>query len=116
MIKNFNDWIATNENNISNVYGKNLELDYYVGFETTSSIFRFVFNLNKLAARKELTEKDIQKLLNRSIKPGGVFKLTSGNLAVASVNYSGDNKYPKITAIINEQESLPGPQRGRHKR
>lgn len=116
MIKNFNDWIATNENNISNVYGKNLELDYYVGFETSSSIFRFVFNLNKLAVRKELTEKDIQKLLNRSIKPGGVFKLTSGNLAVASVNYSGDNKYPKLTSIINEQESLPGPQRGRHKR
>lgn len=116
MIRSFNDWIVNNENNITSIYGKNLELDYYVGFEVSSSIFRFVFNANKLATRKELTEKDVQTLLNRNIKPRGVYKLTSGNLAIASVNYSGDNMYPKLTAIINEQESLPGPQRGKHKR
>ena len=116
MIQHFNEWLAGIKGSINSVYGKDLEIDYYVGFETTSGIFRFVFNLNKQAARKELTEKDVIDILNRNIKPRGVYKLRSGNLAVSGMNYSGDNIYPKVTAIMAEQESLPGPKRGKHKR
>ena len=116
VIRNFNDWIVNAQSTINSVYGKELEVDYYVGFEITSGIFRFGFNLNKLAARKELTEKDVTEMLNRNITTGAVYKLRSGNLAVSGLNYSGDNMYPKVTAIIAEQESLPGPKRGKHKR
>jgi len=116
MAQNFNDWIATNQGNLTSVYGKDLEVEYYVAYEITAGIFRFVFNLNKLAARRELMEKDVVDMMKRNIKTRAVHKLTSGNLAISGVNYSGDNMYPKVTAILAEQESLPGPKRGKHKR
>lgn len=116
VMKNSNDWIVGNQNNITSIYGKDLEIDYYIVYELTIGIFRFIFNLNKTAVRKQLTKKDIIDLLSKNVKTGAIYKLTSGNLAVSSANYSGDNKYPKITAIVAEQESLPGPKRGKHKR
>lgn len=116
VVLNFNKWVVDNQNQLTSIYGRTLEIDYYIMFDISSGIFRFMFNLNKVAARKELTKKDVEELLNTYIKPGAIYKLRSGNLAVSSVSYSGDNKYPKISAIIAEQESRPGPKRGEHRR
>lgn len=115
ILTNFNKWILENQNQLTSIYNKNLEIDYYVMFDISSGIFKFMFNLNKIAARKNLTIKDVEELL-KNIKPGAIYHLTSGNLAVSNVSYSGDNKYPKITATLAEQESRPGPRRGEHKR
>lgn len=116
ILLNFHKWAVENQNQLTSIYGRTLEIEYYTGFDISSSIFRFMFNLNKAASRKELSKKDVEELLTTHIKPGAIYKLRSGNLAVSSVSYSGDNKYPKISAIIAEQESRPGPKRGEHRR
>lgn len=116
IINNFHKWSAENQNQLTSIYNKTLELEYYVGYDITSSIFRFMFSLNKMAGRKELSKKDIEELMMIHIKTGDIYKIRSGNLAVSSVNYSGDNKYPKITSVITEQESRFGPKRGEKRR
>lgn len=116
MLLNFHKWILEEQHNLTSIYNKSLEIDYYIGFNITSGIFRCMFTLSKMAARKPLTSKDIEKTMNLHIKQGDIYKIRSSNLAVSSVNYSGDNKYPKITAILAEQESRPGPKRGERRR
>ncbi len=121
VMEKFDEWLIKAQKSINSVYNKELEVDYYVGFPITSGIFKFGFNLSKLVARrhaagKEVTDKDIIKLMNENIKMGAIYKVRASNIAVAALNYSGDNMYPKTTAIISEQESLPGPKRGRQKR
>lgn len=116
IMTNINKWLVDNQNHLTSIYRKTLEIDYYVMFSISYGIFRFMFTLNKIASRKELTQKDVEELLNRNVKPGAIYKLINGNLAVSSVSYSGDNKYPKISAILAEQESRPGPKRGEHRR
>lgn len=122
VIKNFNDWVINaNENTIS-VYGKTLEVLYYVLFDITSAIFRTNFKLNKQAGRsktsggKELTEKEIIEIMNKLLKPGAIFGLTRSNIAVSAVSYSGDHMYPKITSVVAQQQSTSGASRGPKKR
>jgi hypothetical protein len=99
------------------MYGKNLEVLYYVLYDITASIFKVNFRLGKLATKKtQLTSKDVIETFNRNIKPGAIFGLASGKIITESVGYSGDHKYFKITSHITEQESLPGATRGNGKR
>lgn len=114
---NYSELILRTSTTISSVpslYGKNLEVLYYVLYDITSSIFNLTFNLGNLASRKDtrnpndpLRKKDITDAFNRCIKPRKIFGLRKNNLILEPVSYSGDNMFPKITSKLSEQESLP---------
>lgn len=116
LIVNFNSLILNTENNTTSMYGKTLEVLYYVLFDITSSIFKVNFRLNKSAMKRPLTKKDVNEAFNKNMKPRAIFGLTSGKIISEAVSYSGDHMYPKITSKITEQESLPGATRGKAKR
>lgn len=116
ILSNFNNMILDNGHSALSMYGKSLEVLYYALYDITAGIFKVNFRLSKLAGKKTLTEKDVVETFNKNMKMGAVFGLSSGKIITESVSYSGDHKYPKITAKITEQESLPGATRGRSKR
>ena len=120
----FNNFKMDTENSNLNVYGKSLEVLYYVLYDITERIFKVNFKLSKLASKKKslsgdgqkLTIGDIQKAFSMNKLMGAIFKLSSGKIIAESVSYSGDHKYPKITSKITEQESTQGSRRGKSKR
>lgn len=116
ILRDFNNLVLENENSNLSMYGKSLEVLYYVLFDITSGIFRVNFKLTKLASKRKITERDITEAFNRYIKPGLIYKLSSGKIITETVSYSGDHLYPKITSHITEQEALPGATRGKAKR
>lgn len=116
LLRDFNNLILECEDTNLSMYGKNLEILYYVFFEITSSIFKVSFKLNKLANKREVTDRDVKETFNRYFKTGKIFGLSNGKIITETVSYSGDHKYPKITSSITEQESQPGATRGRSKR
>lgn len=115
ILDNFNNLILDNDNTAS-LYGKNLEVLYYMLYEVTSGIFRINFKLSKQTNRRPLTKKDITEAFNKNLKMGAVFGLSSGKIIAESVSYSGDHKYLKLTSKIVEQENLPGGARGKSRR
>lgn len=115
ILDNFNNLILDNDNAAS-LYGKNLEILYYMLYEVTSGIFRINFKLSKQTNKRPLTIKDIQEAFNKNLKIGAVFGLSSGKIITESVSYSGDHKYFKLTSKIVEQENLPGGARGKARR
>ena len=116
LLLQFNNLILDKNIAYNSLYGKSLEVLYYVLFDITAAIFRVNFKLNKLAGKKTLTAKDITETFNKGLKIGLIFRLRSGKIIASSVNYSGDNMYFKITSKINEQETNPGNARGASKR
>lgn len=127
ILNNFNSLVLESENSSLSMYGKSLEVLYYVLYDITVGIFRVNFKLSKLASKKVLSAegvmipkplslKDITETFNKNMKMGAIFGLASGKIITESVSYSGDHKYPKITSKITEQEALPGATRGRSKR
>lgn len=111
----FNDLVLDDSSALS-MYGKSLEVLYYVLYDITASIFRVNFALGKLANEKKVTFDDVKETINNFIKPKAICNLTSGKIVTEAVSYSGDHKYFKLTSKITEQESLPGAMRGRSKR
>lgn len=116
ILGNWNTLVLDNENTTLSMYGKSLEVLYYVLYDITAGIFKMNFRLSKQASKKTLTPKDVIEAFNKNMKMGAVFGLSSGKIITESVSYSGDHKYPKITSKITEQESLPGATRGRSRR
>lgn len=120
----FNTFKMDTENSNLNVYGKSLEVLYYVLYDITERIFKVNFKLGKMASKKKsmfgegqrLLIGDIQKAFSMNKLMGAIFKLSSGKIIAESVSYSGDHKYPKITSKITEQESTQGSRRGKSKR
>ena len=108
ILSSFNELVLDSNNTVNNMFVKSLEVLYYMLEDITHSIFRVNFRLSKLAIKRALTVSDVTETFNRFMKQGSVFKLTSGKIILESVSYSGDNKYPKITSKITEQESLSG--------
>lgn len=116
ILSNFNTMVLDSENSTLSMYGKSLEVLYYVLYDITAGIFKVNFKLSKLVLKKPLNETDITETFNKFMKMGAVFGLSSGKIITESVSYSGDHLYPKITSKITEQESLPGGTRGKSKR
>jgi DNA-binding MarR family transcriptional regulator len=108
ILSNFNELVLDSSNTVNNMFVKSLEVLYYMLEDITHSIFKVNFRLSKLSNKRMLTISDVTETFNRFMKQGSVFKLTSGKIILESVSYSGDNKYPKITSKITEQESLSG--------
>lgn len=116
ILTHFNEWVVMSSENSISMHGKTMEVLYYALFDITASIFKTNFRLNKVATKKQLTPKEIIETMNKHLKTGAIFGLARANIAVASVSYSGDNKYPKLTAVIAQQQSSAGASRGRKTR
>lgn len=113
----FDDFILLNEQNGLSVYGKNLEILHWVVYDILYGFTLTKFKLNKIASRNALTLNHVETHIRRVIRVGAVFDLSSGNKIVCEVvGYSGDHKYPKITAIVAEQENRSGGDRDTEKR
>lgn len=108
--------LAKKKTNGLNVFGKNLEVLYYMAYPILECFVNLNFALSKLEHSRPLSFPDVQKCLNVEIRTGAIFKITSGRSFTEVVGYSGDSKYPKVTAILSEQENNQGGARGAAKR
>ncbi len=115
LIEHFNALVTDTDNLRSSVYGKSLEILYYMFYNTTENIIKTRFSLVKLANKRPLTEKDVNDTLKKRLNKRSVFKLTSDRIITETLEYSGDNKFVKITSKMTEQESLPGATKGKSK-
>lgn len=116
ILAQFNNLVLNNESSNLSMYGKSLEVLYYVLYPITSGIFQINFLLSKAASKKPLIMKDVVETFNKNMKMGAIFRLSSSSVIAESVSYSGDHLYPKLTSKITEQESRPGGTKGKSKR
>ncbi len=113
---NFNNFIIGRNNSGLNVFGKSLEVLYYVLYSITSDIFKTSFKLSKPNKKGELSCKNVIEIFNKNIKMRGISSLTSNNVCAEVVSYPGDNYYPKLTSKISEQENSPNGKSDSNKR
>ncbi len=104
----FNEMILESNNSGLSVYGKNLEILSYVLYDILYGFVNAKFTLKKISSRRILTKKDVESALQIHVKPGAIYKITSGKIITKAVSYSGDHMYPTITSVIAEQENRAG--------
>lgn len=91
------------------MFGKNLEVLYYLLYPITSQLFNLTFTLMKMSRRRQLTVRDIDEQFARSLTPSRIHHLTrKGSILIEPVSYSGDHAFPKIVSKLNQQENAIG--------
>lgn len=95
-----------------------MEVLQFVAYDILYGFTTMKFRLNKTNSQNGMiTRRDAEEALRRFIRMGAMFKLQDGDKLVCEVvGYSGDHLYPKITAIVAEQESQAGGGREANKR
>lgn len=110
---NFNKMLRDDQSDGRCVYGKSLEVLSELVFDILYGFVILKFKLCKSVSRKGfMTLRDAEENIRRSVRLGAIYKLSSRGAISEAVSYSGDNMYPKVTAIIAEQESRSGGKRG----
>jgi len=103
----FNELILSRSNSGLNIFGKSLEVLYYVLYSITSDIFNVSFKLSRPNRKVGITCMNVIEIFNKTLKMRGISSLTSNRVCAEMVSYSGDNMYPKLTSKISEQENSP---------
>lgn len=114
VIENFQSFILDAEQSNLSMFGKSLDILYYIYFDITSAFFRINY---KITSKKGvLTEKDVLETYRKFLKPGAIYRVTNGKIMTEAVSDSQDHMYPKGTSRLVEQEARPGADRGKSKR
>jgi hypothetical protein len=98
----FSVLVSNNQDKVNSMYNKELSVLYFVLFDVTKAVFNLFFAL-KANARKELTDRDIEKHMKENLKPGMCYQLGKSHGEVASISYSGDNMAFKATSTLTPQ-------------
>jgi len=115
IIKNYNELVINSERRSSNLEFRYIDVIYYLMFEIIAGINKIFYGINKEYTKKgdKLSLRDIENLFNKHLTSRKIFSLIKGatNLALMPIDYSGDNYYPKITAILEDQNRGSGVKR-----
>lgn len=104
IIENITDMLHKAADKVNSMYDKELSVLYFVLKDITSEIFKLYFKL-KAASKKELTKKDIDERMNKTISMGRIFSITKQHPEVTTISSSGDNMALKITGVLVPQSS-----------
>lgn len=114
IIERFQSFILDAEQSNLSMFGKSLDILYYIYFDITSAFFRINYKLT--SKKTTLSEKDVLETYRKFLKPGAIYRVTNGKIMTEAVSDSQDHMYPKGTSRLVEQEARPGADRGKSKR
>jgi hypothetical protein len=83
-------------------------------FDLISGINKSFYKINENFASKEPSKKEINKIFNSEISTRKIYSIikSSGvNISVMPIDYTGDNLYPKISSILEDQNRGRGVER-----
>jgi len=107
LLGKYNNWVLTSKEYNSNVENRYIDILYYITYDIVIGFNRVILSLNKrITKTKNISYKEVAKILTNELsskKVYGLTKTTEPNLAVASVDYSGDLIYPKVTSILEDR-------------
>ena len=110
IIERFGEWMINTSDKINSLYDKELSILYDTLLPVTSSIFNCYFKLKSSAKsnQKGLSVRDIEKIMDITIRARAIFGIVKSQNGLSSMAYSGDNKFLKITSVMNPQKRSGG--------
>ena len=116
VIRDYNMFVVTAESRSTSSENRYLDINYYLMFEHIAGINKAFFAINKEFKQDKLTYNSIVNIFNKQLSAKKIFNLIKGgnvSLALIPVDYSGDNYYPKITSMLEDQNRGQGVKRSK---
>jgi hypothetical protein len=103
----FNNWIMADSSRRL-YHNKSYEVESFVLSSLTSGITRTVLDITKEELRTggmPLKDSDLRSIFKKYFKTRAIYRIRNEKQFVSTVDYSGDHLYPKMTAVVVQQES-----------
>lgn len=105
----YNEWLKTSKEYTSDIKNRYVDILYYILYDIIIGFNKVILSLNKRATKtggKPLEIKEIAKVLTGDFNAKKIFKLVNSKdpgLAIIVTDNTLDIKYPKITALLEDQ-------------
>lgn len=109
ILLNYNEWLVKSREYTSNIKNRYIDILYYVLYDIIIGFNTVILKLNKRASNNKgqpLDIKEINRALTNDFNAKKIFKLVNSKnqgLAIIVTDNTLDIKYPKITAILEDQ-------------
>lgn len=115
IMENYNTWLINSKEYNSDIRNRYIDILYYIMYEVIVGFNKVILNLNKRVGKKtQIHSREVRKILLNELQTKKIFsicKASSQSLALLGVDSSLDIKYPKITAILEDQSRGSGVKR-----
>jgi len=115
ILERYNQWLLRSKEYSNDLYNRYLDILYYLLYDIILGVNMTIFELSRKAVKKDVAEKEVSRIFNNKLSAKTIFRVskTGGmNISLMLVDYTGDNKYPKITSNLELQERGDGVKRG----
>lgn len=104
VVETFHDRITQSSTNIASLYDKRLTVLQYVLSDTIAGWFNMSFAFQR-ASKKTLSKKDVESIMNDTVRADLITRINRGHGEVSSVSSSTDNMIYKLTSNVILQTS-----------
>lgn len=116
ILENYNVWVRNSKEYNSNVDNKYIDIEYYLFYDIIVGFNKIILNINKRISKKaNMSYEEVNKIFLNELTTGKIFSLIKSqqqNLAIMLCDNTLDIKYPKITALLENQSRGNGVKRG----
>lgn len=99
----YTSWVLTSKTYSNNIMNRYIDILYYVLYEIIVGIHIALLEITRKTERKVQKPTEVNHILTTKLSYRKIFRVTS-HLSTMLVDCAGDNKYPKITSILELQE------------
>ena len=115
ILSKYNHWLLNSKEYNSDINNRYIDVLYYILYDVILGFNKALFDINRKANKKQLSEPEVINIFNDNITTGRIYSIVKSqamNITMNLADYSGDIMYPKITAILEDQSRGNGVKRG----
>lgn len=110
ILENYNTWLINSKEYNSDIKNRYIDILYYIMYDLIVGFNKVVLAINKRVSKKAIVSlREIVKVLISEMSPRKIFNIAKSrkpSLCLLTVDSSLDIKYPKITAVLEDQMVL----------
>jgi len=118
ILTNYSDWLLNSKQYNNNVFNRYININYYILFNIIMGINKTItYVTNKSIGDNNLSENELLYTFNKQLSAKLIFDIVRSkavNISLLTIDYPGDNKYPKITSVLELQERANGVHKSKH--
>lgn len=103
----YSNWLLNSKSYSNNIFNRYVDVLYYIMYDIILGVNKTIFEITRKSMKKDLTDNEVSRVMNHNLSPKKIYsivKSSATNLTLLLVDVSGDNKYFKMTSVLELQE------------
>jgi len=103
----YSEWLLNSKSYNNNIFNRYIDVLYYILYDIILGVNKTIFELTRKSVKKDLNVNEVVRIFNHNLSPRKIFQIVksaSMNITLLLTDNAGDNKYHKVTSVLELQE------------